>query len=320
MILSSPSLEDIFEARRLIQPHILRTPLIPFQDENCPAEIYLKLENLQITGAFKIRGACSALLQVNPSELSRGIWTASAGNMGAGLAHLARRLGVPCTVIIPDDSPQSRRDALAALNARVIPVPFFEYQQIQRAESPDHLPGTLVHPFANRQVMAGNASIALEILEDLPDVEAIVVPYGGGGLSCGIAAAIRSLKPTVKVVAGEVDTGAPLAASLASGTPVEIPFTPSFVSGMGAPFVFPQMWPLASRLLDAALVVGLDQVTAAIRRLALQSHVVAEPAGAVALAAALAGKLNARKIVCIVSGGNIHPELLTRILSGGPAS
>jgi threonine dehydratase len=170
------------------------------------------------------------------------------------------------------------------------------------------------HPFGDDAVMAGNGTIGLEILEDLPDVDAIIIPYGGGGLSCGIASAVRALRPRVKQYAAEVSTGAPLAASLAAGMPVEAPFTPSFVSGIGGPLVFAEMWSLASGLLDGSLVVGLPEVAEAIRLLCRHAHVVAE--GAVAVAAALGGKIPAGKVVCIVSGGNIYPARLVQIMRG----
>jgi threonine dehydratase len=207
-------------------------------------------------------------------------------------------------------------DAIRELGAKVILVPFHEYQQIQRTREVEGLTGELVHPFADVQVMTGNSTIGAEIVETLPDVDAVLIPYGGGGLSCGIARAIRLLKPSVKVYACEADTASPLASSLAAHRPVEVSFTSSFISGIGAPFVFPEMWPLASQLLDGSLVVSLQQTTEAIRLLALRHRIITEGAGAVAVAAALAGKVNSKKVACIVSGGNIDFDMLTRILSG----
>ena len=195
-------------------------------------------------------------------------------------------------------------------------MPFAEYQAIQRDHVCELMRGTLIHPFADESVMAGNGTIGLEILEDLPDVEAVIIPYGGGGLSCGIASALRSIRPQVRVYAAEVDTAAPLAASLAAGRAVEAQYSASFVSGIGGPSVFPQMWDLSRQLLDGSLVVTLPQVAEAIRILYRLHHVIAEGAGAVALAAALSGKVSAGKIVCIVSGGNIDTPMLLRILQG----
>jgi threonine dehydratase len=218
--------------------------------------------------------------------------------------------------VVPDDAPQAKLEAITRLGARIVKMPFADYQAVQRSHSCKQMRGVLIHPFGDDAVMAGNGTIGLEIIEDLPDVDAIIIPYGGGGLSCGIASAVRALRPRVKVYAAEVDTGAPLAASLAAGTPVEAPFTPSFVSGIGGPLVFPEMWSLASGLLDGSLVVGLSEVAEAIRLLCRHAHVVAEGAGAVAVAAALSGKIPAGKVACIVSGGNIDTARLLQIMQG----
>lgn len=311
------SLDLIQGARRRIAKTIVRTPLVPLNLEKAPAEIYLKLENLQPVGSFKMRGAGNALLAGDLGRLEAGVWTASAGNMAQGVAWFARQLGVPCTVIVPDDAPEAKLAAIRRLNARIVQVPFAEYQGIERDHVYAPMQGVLIHPFGDEAVMAGNGTIGLEILEDLPDVEAIVIPFGGGGLSCGIASAVRALKPGVKLYAAEVSSAAPLAASLAAGRPTEVTFTPSFVSGIGAPFVFPEMWPLASQLLDGSLVVEIAQVAEAIRLMNERNHIVAEGAGAVALAAALGGGAGTGKIACIVSGGNIDSEKLIQILRGG---
>ncbi|MGD0611244.1 MAG: pyridoxal-phosphate dependent enzyme [Anaerolineales bacterium] len=310
-------LESIQSARRRIAATIVRTPLVPLNLEEAPAEIYLKLENLQPVGSFKMRGAGNALMSLAPLQLEAGVWTASAGNMAQGLAWYARRLGVPCTVVVPDDAPEAKLAAIRRLDASIIQVSFADYQGIEREHAYAGMEGVLIHPFGDEAVMAGNGTIGLEILEDLPEVDAIVIPFGGGGLSCGIASALRALKPEVKLFAAEVSSAAPLAPSLAAGRPVEVTFTPSFVSGIGAPYVFPEMWSLARQLLDGSLVVEVAQVAEAIRVMTERNHIVAEGAGAVALAAALAGKAGRGKIVCIVSGGNIDPEKLIQIMRGG---
>ncbi|MFZ5859045.1 MAG: threonine ammonia-lyase [Chloroflexota bacterium] len=319
--LNIPSSESILSAREWLAGTILRTPLIKFDNrsgdfsrsqttEVVTTEIYLKLENLQPTGSFKVRGAGNALLAANPAELQNGVWTASAGNMGQALAWYARKLNVPCTVLVPDDAPEVKVNAIRQLGADIVKVPFAEYQSVQREGAHPALKGMLVHPFASEAVMAGNGTIGLEILEDLPDVDVILVPYGGGGLSCGIAAAVQT-----RVEAVELETATPLTSSLAAGKMVEVPYQSSFVSGMGAPFVFPQMWPLASQLLAGSRVVELSQVADAIRLLAERHHIIVEGAGAVALAAALEMKEN-KKVVCVVSGGNINSAHLTKILHG----
>jgi threonine dehydratase len=320
-------IEHIYAAYQRSAVHILRTPLIRLNVTGASAEIYLKLETLQPVGSFKLRGAASALTAHDPARLKTGVWTASAGNMGYALAWLARRLAIPCAVVVPHEAPAAKIQAILAQGAQIHPLPFPVYQEIQSRRSLDgtglqpHLGDRiLIHPFADDQVMAGNGVIGLEILEDLPDVQAVLVPYGGGGLSCGIASALHALRPQARVYACEVDTAAPLAASLAAGRPVEVSYTPSFVSGMGAPFVFPEMWPRASRLLAGSQVVSLEQVAGAIRALASGNHVVAEGAGAVPVAAALAGMAGQGKIVCIVSGGNIDLPVLARILQEEPQS
>jgi len=331
--LNVPSLESIHSARERLAGTILRTPLIRFEPRSDDSakrpvrvsrhtEIYLKLENIQPTGSFKVRGVGNALLAANPAELQNGVWTASAGNMGQALAWYARKLNVSCTVLVPDDAPEVKVNAIRQLGADIVKVPFAEYQSVQREGAHPALKGMLIHPFADEAVMAGNGTVGLEILEDLPDVDVILVPYGGGGLSCGIAAAVAT-HSKVKVEAVEVATAAPLTASLAAGKMVEVPYQSSFVSGMGAPFVFPQMWPLASRLLAGSRVVELKQVADAIRLLAERHHIIVEGAGAVALAAALqitdshfGSDCQFQKVVCVVSGGNINTAHLTKILHG----
>ncbi len=331
--LNVPTREAIQSARQRLAGTILRTPLVRFEARSndfsrlekvttevvtttvTTPEIYLKLESLQPTGSFKVRGAGNALLSAELSKLKDGVWTASAGNMGQALAWYAQRLGVACTVIVPDDAPQVKVKAIERLGAQIVKVPFAEYQSIQREGRSPGMRGSLIHPFADEAVLAGNGTIGLEILEDLPDVDTVLVPYGGGGLSCGIAAAIRASKPGVRVEAVEVATAAPLTRSLAAGKPVQVPYQSSFVSGMGAPFVFPRMWPLASHLLDGSRIVELTQVAEAIRLLAERHHIIAEGAGAVALAAALA-QPTGRNVVCVISGGNIASDRLIKILQG----
>ena len=309
-------LGEIQAARVRIAGLVARTPLVRFEPAGSHAEIYLKLENLQPGGSFKVRGAGSAVLLLEREHLAAGVWTASAGNMGQALAWWARELETPCTVLVPDNASPVKVERMTALGAQILSVPFGDYQQVQRERSHPDLAGRLVHPFADPAVMAGNGTIGLEILEDIPDVDAVVVPYGGGGLSCGIAAAIKALKPEVEVLAAEVDTGAPFSASFAQGHPVRVSYQHSFVNGMGAPFVFPETWALASMLLDGSIVVSPTQVAEAIRLIAAHNQVIAEGAGAVATAAALTGQAGGGKIVCIVSGGNIDTSHLTTILQG----
>jgi threonine dehydratase len=310
------TLGEIRAARERIAGAVIRTPLVRLNVDELPGEIFLKLENLQPIGSFKLRGASNAILMASEDQLRGGVWTASAGNMAQGVAWQARRLGIPCSVVVPDTAPATKVAAIERLGARVIKVSHAEWLHVFSTRSYEGMEGLFVHAFSDRAVMAGNGTIGLEIMEDLPDVDAVIVPYGGGGLSCGIASAVRAIKPGVRVYACEVDTAAPLAASMVAGEPVEIDYTPSFVDGIGAPRVFPEMWALASKLLDGSLVVSLPEVAHAIALLAERNRVIAEGAGAAPVAAALAGKAGPRKVVCVVSGGNIDAGILVEILRG----
>ena len=308
------SLAAIEDARRVIASHAIRTPLIRLNVDSAPGEIYLKLENLQPIGAFKIRGAANAMARLSPEELDRGVVTASAGNMAQGVAWCARSLGISCTVIAPETAPETKIKAIERLGGRVIKVSFADWWRAFAERSFPGVEGTFIHSFDDPHVMAGNGTIALEILEDLPEVDAVVIPWGGGGLTCGIASALRELRPSCKIFTAEVETAAPLAASLAAGTPTEVEYQASWVDGIGAKAVFPQMFERARQLIDGSLVADLDSVAEALRLLITHNHVVAEGAGACPVACALSGKAGTGKIVCIVSGGNIDASKLARLL------
>jgi threonine dehydratase len=316
MPVDAPTLAEVRAARERLAGLVLRTPLVRLPVDDAPAEIYLKLECLQPIGSFKLRGATNAMALAGPEALREGVYTASAGNMAQGVAWSARRLGLAATAIVPDHAPQSKLSALARLGAQVEKVPFDAWWQVLVDHGQAGRKGLFIHPVSDPSVMAGNGTIGLEILEDLPDVHTVLVPYGGGGLSCGIAAAIRGSGSRARVIACEVDTAAPLSAALAAGRPVPVPYTASFVDGIGSKGVLPEMWPLASRLLDGALSSPLDDVAAAVRLLVERAHVVSEGAGAAPVAAALSGKAGRGKTVCVVSGGNIDARVLARILSG----
>lgn len=308
-------LSDIESARERISGLAIRTPLVRFNVDSGPVEIYLKLENLQPIGAFKVRGAGNAMAVAGDEALQEGVWTASAGNMAQGVAWNAKRLGVPCSVVVPDHAPDAKLEALDRLGARIIKVPFAEWWQIIVTHEHEGQTGVFVHPVSDRAVMAGNGTIGLELVEDLPDLDAVVVPYGGGGLSSGIASALRHLKPEVPVYAAEVETSAALHAALNAGEPTAIEYIPSFVDGIGSGRVLDEMWPLVSQLLSGSLVSSLQEVEGAIRALAMRNHVVAEGAGAASVAAAVKGGAGAGKVVCIVSGGNINAGKLADIMS-----
>jgi threonine dehydratase len=313
-MLNAITLKDIQAARARIEDSAIRTPLVRLNVDDAPAEIYLKLENLQPIGSFKLRGAGNAIALASKAELAKGVYTASAGNMAQGVAWNARRLGIPCTVVVPDHAPETKLAAITRLGGKYIKVPFDVWWNVIVTHHYEALDGLFIHPVSNGAVMAGNGTIGLEILEDLPDVDTVIIPYGGGGLSCGIATAIRALKPDTKIYACEVETAPALAAALAVGEIRTVEYTPSFVDGIGSRAVLEDMWPLARRLIDNSLVMSLVEIAAAVRLLAERNRVIAEGAGASSVAAAMSGKAGSGKIACVVSGGNIDLAKLASIL------
>jgi threonine dehydratase len=309
------AIEEIRAARERLAGRVLRTPLVPLDLPEQPAAIYLKLENLQPIGSFKLRGALNAVLQIDPDDLRAGVVTASAGNMGQGVAWAARELGLPCTVVVPDHAPETKLAAIERLGGRTLKVPYERWWQAISESSFPEVEGAFIHPVQDERVMAGNGTIGLEILDDLPEPDRVLVPFGGGGLSVGIASAVKAVRPSTRVYAVEPETGAPLTAAFETGEPRPVEYQVSFVDGSGAPAVLPAMWPRAREALDGAFSVSLDGTAAAVRLLAERARVVAEGAGALALAAALANGWD-ETIVCVVSGGNIDASALTKILAG----
>jgi threonine dehydratase len=312
----SVSLQDIKDAQQRIKGKVNRTPLIRFYGDDLPGEIYLKLENLQPIGSFKLRGAYNAMSTAERSLLNDGVYTASAGNMAQGVAWNARMMKIQCTVIVPDHAPQTKLDAITRLGAKFIKIPFNDWWQVLVTRKFEGMKGLFIHPVSDPAVIAGNGTVGLEILEDLPDVDTVIVPYGGGGLISGIATAIKTIKPGVKIFASEVETAAPLAPSLAAGEPVKVTYTPSFVDGMGSAGLLTEMWPLVSKVVNGSIVLSLKQIADAIKLLIERTRVIAEGAGGSSFAAALTGKVGTGKIVCVISGGNIDAEKLIKILSG----
>ncbi len=312
------ALGAIQAARARIADAAIRSPLIPLDVPGLPTEVWVKLECLQPIGSFKIRGAANAMALADSELLARGVYTGSAGNMAQGVAFAARRLGVPCRVVVPETAPRTKLDAIARLGATAAPLPFDEWWGVLRDHGHPDEKGHFVHPVSDPAVIAGNGTIGIEIVEELPDVSAVVVPYGGGGLSCGIAAALQDLAPGVPVFAAEVDTAAPFAASLRAGRPVDVQYHRSFVDGIGSTSMLEEMWPLASTLLAGSLVVSIDEVCAAIRLLAGGAHVVSEGAGSAGVAAALRGVpgIADGPVVAVVSGGNIDPHVFRAIMEG----
>ncbi len=323
-----PRPEEIIRARERIAGAALRTPLVPLDLAGLtgdaarrgagrkPARIFLKLENLQPIGSFKIRGSGNAMRLADPKTLGRGVYTASAGNMAQGVAWNARAMGIPCTAIVPDTAPATKLEAIQRLGASVVKVPFETWWRVLEEHHYPGMDGVFIHPVSDPAVIAGNGTIGLEILEDLPDADTILVPFGGGGLISGIAIAALAKRPGIKVLACEVETAAPLQASLREGSPQRIDHRPSFVDGIGGRSVLAEMWPMVRGLVEGSIVVSLEEVAAAIRLLAERNRVISEGAGAAPVAAALRGDTGGAKVVCVISGGNLDRGKLARILEG----
>jgi len=299
------AIEDIEQARGRISGTVLRTPLVkPALDD--PRDIYLKLENLQPTNAYKIRGASNAVARLTDEERAKGVWTISAGNAGQGVAYAARQYGVPCTVVAIETAPQTKLDRMLALGAKIVPVSYERAWVAAESHEFPGLDGTFVHPFDNHDFIAGHATMGLEILEDCPNVATVICAIGGGGLITGVGSAIKAQKPDTKVLGAEPETAAPYALSLREGGPRKFEqWQASFVDGAGGKSVIERMWERMQRVVDGSIVVTLDQVRDAMRLIAEKSRTVAEGAGALSLAAALSDPSIEGPIVCVVSGGNI---------------
>lgn len=310
----APTLAEIHAAAGLLAPHIIRTPLLRFNAPADTREIYLKLENLQPIGAYKVRSMGHAMLTAGAETLRQGVYTASSGNAGIALAWMAQRLGISARVYASEGSPAGKLDAIRKFGAHVQVLSNDHWWQVIENSAHPSDPGWYVDAVRHPAALAGNATIGLEIIEQLPDVDTVIAPFGGGGVICGIAAAIRLLKPGTRIIAAESDAATPATSALQAGRPVPVTVKPSFISGAGAPCVLREMWPLVSELLDDTQVVPVAEVAAAIRVLCQHNHVVAEGAGAIPLAAALAAKASSGKIVCVITGGNIDLDVLARIL------
>jgi threonine dehydratase len=317
------TIDDVRDAATAIYGPVVRTPLVRVDlgraRTDRPSELFLKLELLQPIGSFKIRGASNAIRQLTPAELSTGVWTVSAGNAAQGVALAARHAGAPCSVLVMDTAPVTKLAAIERLGARIVTAPYDECWRAVETHASDRMTGTFVHPFDDDRFIAGNGTAALEILEDLPDVDAIVAPLGGGGLIAGLGVVMRALRPAARVVAAEPETGAPFHASVAAGRAVAFDeWRPTFVDGAGAKSMLPSMFAILSRVVDASLVVSLDEVKDAMRFAAERAHVIAEGAAGCAVAAALGGRAGTGKVVAIVSGGNIDLPKFASLV--GPAS
>jgi threonine dehydratase len=299
-------LAEIEEARRRIADTVVRTPLVRLELGPGYPDIRVKLENLQPINAYKLRGAANAVAMLTEAERQRGVWTISAGNAGQGVAYAARRAGVSCTVVVIETAPTAKIERMKALGARLVPVPYDVAWQALETRAFPGVEGTFVHPFDDHDFIAGHGSIGLEILEDAPETAAVVASIGGGGLITGVASAIKALRPEIPIWGAEPETAAPAALSFAAGSPQVFPdWQASFVDGAGGHSVFPRMWERMGPLVAGSIVVSLEQTRQAMRLLAERTRVIAEGAGALAVAAALTGGAGQGPVVAIVSGGNV---------------
>ena len=319
-------LSAIRDAATAVYDAAIRTPLVRLEiPERSPerlslrdTEVYLKLETLQRIGSFKIRGAYNVVRQLTPQQLADGVWTVSAGNAAQGVALAAKKAGARCSVMVIDTAPETKFRAIEGLGATIVRASYDECWKTVEAHASDRMQGHFVHPFDDDRFIAGNATAGLEILEDVPDVDAIVAPLGGGGLLSGIAAAVRELKPGTRIYAAEPETAAPLSASLAAGRAVYFDgWTASFVDGAGGKSVLPTMWPLLSQL-SGSIVVSLDEVARAMKLVAERVRVIAEGAAGCAIAAALSGRAGGGKVVAVVSGGNIDLARFAAVVGACP--
>ena len=309
------TLDEIRAARERIRGIAIHTPLIRLLHGGQHPEVWLKLENLQPINAFKIRGAANAVSLLEPAERAKGVWTISAGNAGQGVAYAAREAGIPCTVVVIDTAADTKVQRMRNLGARLVKAPFDACWQAMEDRSFPGVEGTFVHPFDDHDFIAGNATLGLEIVEDLPEVKTIVAAIGGGGLVSGIGSAVRSLAPHVRILGAEPETAAPGAASFAAGSPqVFGQWQMSFVDGAGGKSIFPRMWVRMQGIVDGSVVVSLDEVKRAMRLVAEKTRVIAEGAGALAVAAALSGKAGDGPIVAVVSGGNIDLDKFSDLI------
>jgi threonine dehydratase len=308
-------LGDIEEARQNIEGTVLRTPLVKLELGRAP-EIYLKLENLQPTNAYKIRGATNAVAKLTDEERARGVWTISAGNAGQGVAYAARSAGIACSVVAIETAPQTKLERMRALGATIIPVSYERAWKAAEAHRFDGLEGTFIHPFDNHHFIAGHGTMGLEIVEALPNVGTVIAAIGGGGLITGVGSAIKALRRDAKIIGAEPETAAPYAYSLEQGAPSKYPdWQASFVDGAGGQSVTQRMWQRMRPIVDGTVTVSLDQTRAAMRVIAEKTRTIAEGAGGLALAAALTGQTGDAPIVCIVSGGNIDLAKFAELVS-----
>ncbi|HEY5712226.1 MAG TPA: pyridoxal-phosphate dependent enzyme [Allosphingosinicella sp.] len=311
------ALADIEAARARIAGTVLRTPLVRLDLGPGGPDIRLKLENLQPTNSYKIRGATNAVARLSGAERAQGVWTVSAGNAGQAIALAARAAGIACTVVAIDSAPRTKLDRMAALGARVVPVPYDVAWEAVTDHAFEGMEGRFIHPFDNHDFISGHATMGLEILEDAPDTKAVIAAIGGGGLITGVGSAIKALRPEIRIFGAEPETAAPYALSRREGGPRRFPdWEASFVDGAGGHSVIERMWERMLPIVDGAITVSLDQTRQAMRLLADKARVIAEGAGALSPAAALTGEAGEGPIVCVISGGNVDLAKFCELIGG----
>jgi threonine dehydratase len=311
------TLDEIRAARERIKNTILRTPLVKLRHDAAAPEIWLKLENLQPINAFKLRGAANAVALLSPEARQKGVWTISAGNAGQGVAFAARAAGIPATVVTIDTAPETKVERMRNLGARIVQAPFDACWRAMESREFPGVEGTFIHPFDEHDFIAGNATLGMEIVEDLPNVKTVIAAIGGGGLISGIGSAVRQLAPHVRILGAEPETAAPGALSFERGGPQEFTgWQASFVDGAGGKSIFPRMWERMQGIVDGSIVVSLDEVKRAMRLVAEKVRVIAEGAGALGVAAALSGKAGDGPIVAVISGGNIDLKKFAELVTG----
>ncbi|HTC39816.1 MAG TPA: pyridoxal-phosphate dependent enzyme [Steroidobacteraceae bacterium] len=309
-------LTQIAAARARIAGLSMMTPLVGCDIAPPGKTIRLKLENLQPIGSFKVRPIANAVLSKNRAELRAGIYTTSSGNSALGVAWMARRLGISATAVVPANAPQAKLEKLRQLGAKIEVRANDVWWRAIEAGTLEDQEGAYIDAVRDPASLAGDATIGVEILEQWPDVEAILVPFGGGGLASGIACAVRALRPDVKVIACELSSAQPLRAAFDAGVPTPTAHDAGFVSGVGYGAVLPEMWPLLRAMIDEVLSVPLAQVAQTIKLLAENNRIVAEGAGALSVAAALASRYSQSNVCAVISGGNIDGNVLAAILRG----
>ena len=314
------TLAEMQAARERIAGSIVRTPLVRLDLGPQFPDIRLKLENLQATNSYKLRGAVNAVAMLSEAERQLGVWTISAGNAGQGIAFAARKAGVSCTVVAIETAPAAKLERMRALGAKLVTVP---YEAAWRALGDRAYPGvsgTFVHPFDDQNFIAGHSTMGFEILEDAPDTVAVIAAIGGGGLITGVGSALKALKPDIKIWGAEPETAAPAALSLSMGSAqVFKDWKASFVDGAGGQSLFPRMWERLRPVVDGCVVVSLEDTKRAMRLLADKARIVAEGAGSLSLAAALTGKVGKGPIVAVVSGGNIDLQKFCELVATAAA-